>query len=251
MSFHRVAADGTVAGAPAAQKTDEPKPPITVDDLRTKIIEAAGGEANIRKITSRVTEADVDLASQGVKGTSTSWTKAGFKTATESHLNALGKEIAAGWEYLDGTTGEQIWSFAPEDKYTGKRLADARRAADLYGVLDWDQFKKVTVVGVKKVGDEDAYVVRFEVKDGTDYGEYYSTKTFLLLQHDGVEVSSTSEQQVPVSSTYSDYRNVDGVMLPFKTVSTSIAQGEIVTTVRSVKQNVPVDDKIFAVKKVK
>ncbi|HEY2846754.1 MAG TPA: serine hydrolase [Pyrinomonadaceae bacterium] len=252
MTLNRVRADGTVAGpAATAEKKEEPKAPITVDELRSKIIEAAGGEANIRKVTSRVTEADIDMQNQGVKGTSTSWTKAGSKTASETHLTALGKEIAERWEYFDGTAGAAVWSFAPKAEYTGKRLADVRRGADLYDILDRDQFKNVTVTGVKKVGDEDAYVVRFEVKDGTDYVEYYSTKTFLLLQHDGVEVSSTSSLQVPFTTTYSDYRNVDGLMLPFKTVTNSISQGDIVTSVRSVKQNVPVDDNIFAARSVK
>ena len=228
---------------------DAAKPPITVDELRGKIIEAAGGEANLRKVTSRVTEVDIDLLNQGVKGAGIAWVKAGSRSASETHLTALGKEIANGWEYFDGSTGAQSWSFAPLDQYSGKRLADTRRAADLYSILDWDQYKKVSVTGIKKIGDEEAYVVKFEVKDGTDYTEYYSTKTFLLLRHDGVEVSSTSEQQVPFSAIYSDYRSVDGVMLPFKTVSNSVSQGDIVTTVRSVKQNVAVDDKIFAPKK--
>jgi hypothetical protein len=228
----------------------EVKAPIAVDELREKVIAAMGGEANIRKITSRVTTVEIDLQNQGVRGTGTSWVKAGSRSAAETHLTALGKEIAQGWDYLDGSGGSQLWTFAPEDKYTGKRLADAKRSADLYTGVDWSQFKKITVQGIKKVGEEDAYQVRFEVNDGTDYTEYYSTKTFLLLKHEGVEVSSTSSQAIPFTTYYSDYRDVDGVVLPFKTISNSVSQGDVVTVVTSIKQNVPVDDQIFAPRKV-
>jgi hypothetical protein len=75
--------------------------------------------------------------------------------------------------------------------------------------------------------------------------------TFLPLKHEGVEVSSTSSQSIPFTTYFSDYRAVDGVMLPFKTVSNSISQGDVVTVVNSITHNVPVDDSIFAPRKVK
>ncbi|HEV7700377.1 MAG TPA: serine hydrolase domain-containing protein, partial [Pyrinomonadaceae bacterium] len=251
--LYRILPDGSLAKPAGAEPASAPKadPTITVAELRDKVITALGGETAIRKVNSRVANFDISLDNQGVRGHGTSWTKAPGKAATETVLTALGKKIASGWEYFDGTSGEQIWTFAPADRYTGKRLADARRNADLYAGLDWNQFKKVTVVGVKKIGDEDAYQVRFEVNDGTDYTEYFSTRTFLLLRHNGVEVSSTSSQRIPFTVTYSDYRSVDGLMLPFKTVANSIAQGDVVTTVRSIKQNVKIDDRVFAARKVK
>jgi hypothetical protein len=38
--------------------------------------------------------------------------------------------------------------------------------------------------------------------------------------------------------------------MPFKSVNNSVANGNIVTTVKSVKQNVPIDDSWFAPRKV-
>lgn len=227
-------------------------PKITVDELHKKALDAIGGEANWRKLTSRVVEADLDLENQGVKGKSVSWSKAPNKAASETTLTALGKTIATGWDYFDGTGGEQVYSFSPAEKYTGKRLDDARLGADFYGPLDWTtNYKRVAVTGTAKINGEEAYVVDFEPKAGTAFKEYYSTKTFLLLKRDGVEVSSTSSQQIPFSVTFSDYRDVDGVKLAFRTVTNSISNGDIVTVLTSVKHNVPVDDKIFAPKAVK
>jgi CubicO group peptidase (beta-lactamase class C family) len=232
------------------RKASSEKPAITADELMQKIIDAAGGETNLRKITSRVSEYDVDLENQGVKATGISYAKAPNKAASESTMTALGKKIATSWEFFDGTNGEAAYSFAPVERFAGKRLEDAKLGADLLGVLNWKtNYKKVQVTGTVKVGDEDAYVVSFEPEKGTSFREYYSTKSFLLLKREGVVSSSTSPQQIPYSITYSDYRDVDGVKLPFKTVTNSISNGNIVTTIRSVKHNVPLEDSLFAPRK--
>ena len=187
-----------------------------------------------------------------MKGTAISYAKAPNLSATETKMTALGKPIATGWEYFDGAGGEEIYSFAPADKYSGKRLEDVRLGSDFYAPLDWKtNFKKVEVKGTGKVGDEDAYIVSFEPEKGTAFTEYYSTKTFLLLKREGVVPSSTSPQQIPYTITFSDYRDVDSIKLPYKMVNYSIANGNIVTVVRSVKHNVPVDNSIFKARVVK
>ena len=60
----------TGAGEKAAEK-----PKITVDELMAKTVEALGGEANWRKLNSRVTKVDIDFENQGVKGYGTSYQK--------------------------------------------------------------------------------------------------------------------------------------------------------------------------------
>lgn len=234
-----------------ADASAETKPAITVAELRDKAVNAIGGEANWRKITTRVTVAEVDLVHQGVQAKATTWAKAPNKSATDTTMMALGKEIATGWEFFDGTTGADLYSFAPAEKYEGRRLDDAKINYDFYGILDWtSRYKKVEVTGVGKVNGEDAYVVSFEPTAGTLFRQFYSTTTFLLLKHEGVVPSSTSSQQLPYSVTYSDYREVDGIKLPFKSVNNTISNGDIVSIMTSVKHNVPVEDKIFAPRKL-
>ena len=101
-----------------------------------------------------------------------------------------------------------------------------------------------------KVAGEDAWVVSFEPEKGTPFTEYYSAKTFLLLKREGVIPSSTSSVQIPYTNMYSDYRSVDGVMIAFKTVSNSVANGNIVTTIKTIRQNVPIEDSFFAPRKL-
>lgn len=229
------------------------KPSITVDELMAKTIEAAGGEANLRKITSRVTEIDIDLINQGVKGTAKSFAKLPNKSATETTMTALGKTIAKGFEFFDGTRGEEVFTFAPVEKYAGKKLEDARLGADLYAPLNWKtNYKTIEVKGVEKCGaDEECYVVEFTPEKGTKVTEFYSTKTFLLMKRRGTIASSTSETVIPYSITFSDYRDVDGVKISFRMVNSIPTMGEMITVVKSVKHNVPVEDNLFAPREVK
>lgn len=232
-------------------KTEE-KPKITVDELMAKTIGALGGEANWRKFTSREMKFEIDFENQGVKGYGTSYTKAPNMSVTETTMTALGKPIATAFEYFDGTGGGEILSFSPAETYTGQRLEDIKLENDFYGLLNWKKgLKSAEVTGVDKVNDEDVYVVTFRPEKASEYTYYISQKTFLPLKRTGVVVSSTSDLKLPVSSTLSDYRSVDGVMMPFKTVSISPGMGDVVTYVKEVKNNAPVDDARFKPKAMK
>jgi len=227
-------------------------PGMTADELMAKVVQASGGEANIKKITSRVLTFNIDFVHQGVQAHGTTWVKPQSKTATDMIITALGKTIALDYDYFDGTGGQDISTFGPPAAYTGKRLADARRAADLYADLHWkDDYTKIDVLRVTKCGDEDCYAVAFTPKEGTKFTEYFSTKSFLLLKREGVQTAATMAVEIPYTVTFSDYREVDGLKVPFKQVTATIANGDVVTTVTSLKHNVPVDDAVFAAKKLK
>jgi hypothetical protein len=165
---------------------------------------------------------------------------------------ALGKKIASGWEYFDGTGGSEHYSFAPAEKYAGKRLDDIRLFSDFYAGLDWTtDYKKVEVTGTGKVGDEEAYIVSFEPKAGTAFRQFYSKTSFLLLKHEGSVASSTNQNVIPFSILYSDYRNIDGIKLAYRTVNNNPGNGDIISTITSIKHNVDVKDSIFSARKLK
>ena len=245
--FSIVQPEGEFGFKPAGEN----KIAITVDELMSKTIAASGGEQNWKKITSRVATSTIDLEQQGMKATATSWSKAPNRTATETKLTALGQEVASGWEFFDGTGGEEVYTFSPADKYSGKRLEDTRLASDFYSMLDWkSKYKTITISRITKVGDEETYAVDFEPENGTKFTEYYSTKSFMMLKREGTIPSSTSSVQTPYSIRFEDYREVDGVKIPFKQINNTAGNGDIVTIVTSVKHNVPIEDKFFAPRKL-
>ena len=225
-------------------------PKITIDELMAKTITALGDEVNWRKLTSRETKFEIDFENQGVKGFGTEVEKAPNMSATETTLTALGKPIANTFEYFDGTGGGETTTFSPSDIYTGQRLEDIKYDNDFYGLLDWKKnLKTAEVTGTDKVGDEEVYIVKFTPEKASEYTYFISQKTFLPLKKTSVVVSSTSNQKFPITAVFSDYRAVDGIMLPFKTVTASPSMGDVVTYLKEIKHNVSIDEKRFKPKK--
>ena len=225
---------------------------MTVDELMGKTLEALGGEANWRKLNSRVTKFDIDFENQGVKGTGTSFEKPANMSATEITLTALGKSIADVRDYFDGSSGGETASFSPDDIYTGQRLEDVKYENDFYGLANWKTgLKKAEIKGTEKVGGEETYVVKLQPEKASEVTYYISTKTFLPVKKTSIIVSSTSSQKTPISETFSDYRPVDGVMIPFKTTSMNPGMGAVVIYAKEVKHNVAINDAVFKAKEKK
>ena len=222
------------------------KPSIAIDDLLAKMIAAYGGEENIRKHNSSVTTAEVDFENQGVQAKGTISARAPNLSASEMTLTALDKKLGSAVSYFDGNAGGEIVSFAPAETYTGKRLADIKAAADFYDVLDWRKnYPTITFKRIDKVNGEDVYVIERRNEKGTPITDYISTKSFFVLRRDSIIANETSGLELPNTEWFSDYRNVDGVMVPFKQVSNNIANGDIVLHVIDVKFNVEIPDNVF------
>ena len=242
--LQKVAGDGAKPTIDTAAKTDSSL--ISVDELLTKVIAAYGGEENLRKHKSSVMAIDVDLTNQGVQAKGSISSRAPNLTASDMIFTALGKKLGSVVTYFDGNGGGEMMSFAPEEIYSGKRLEDVKAGADFYDVLNWKgNYKTLTVKRIAKVGDEDAYVLEKRSEKGTPVIDYISTKSFLLLRRDSVIVSETAGIELPQTQSFSDYRNVDGVMIPFKSVSNNLAQGETVLQITDVKWDVDIPESVF------
>ena len=219
---------------------------LTVDELIRKVITAMGGEENLRRHKSSETLVDIDFESQGVTATGTISARAPALSSTTMTLKALGKEIGNIFVYFDGSSGGEFTSFTPEDVFTGKELADAKRDSDFYGALNWKQnYQTIAITRTTKVGDEDAYLVDLTPDKGNRVSVYISTKSFLPIRVDSLLSNETLGQTLPRTSLLSDYRLVDGQMVAFKTVTSDIANGDVVFRVKEVKFNVEIPDSRF------
>jgi CubicO group peptidase (beta-lactamase class C family) len=237
----KLPAENTVATA-----VPESTPPIAIDDLLTKMIAAYGGEENLRKHKSSVTTVDIDLENQGVLAKGTITARAPNQTASEMTFTTLGKKIGSLTSYFDGSAGGEIVSFGPPETFSGKRLEDVKAGSDFYEVLNWKKnYEKITFKRMGKVGDEDVYIIERRNDKGTPILDYVSTKSFLVLRRDSVIPSETSGIELPQTEAFSDFRSVDGVMIPFKTVSNNIANGDIVLKIVDIKFDVEVPDTLF------
>ncbi len=230
--------------AGGGEKSQTPK--ISVDEVMSKAIAALGGEANWRKLSSREMKYDLDFEHQGVKGAGVTYQKAPNLFATETTFIALGKPIATAFEYFDGREGGDVTSFSPADAFSGQRLEDVKIENDFYGLLNWKNgLKSAEVEGTSELGGEEFYIVVIRPEKANEYTYFISTKTFLPLKRMGIIVSSRSNVKLPVIQTFSDYRLVDGVMISYKTVTTTPTMGDVVSHIREIKHNVSIDDAKF------
>lgn len=231
--------------APTAAAT-APTAPITIDDLLTKMIAAYGGEENLRKHKSSLATVEVDLENQGVMAKGTISARAPNQSASEMTFTALGKKLGSMNSYFDGTGGGEMVSFAPAETYSGKRLEDIKAGSDFYDVLNWKKnYQKITFKKMGKVGDEEVYIIERKNEKGTPVTDYISTKSFLVLRRDSIVANETAGIELPQTEQFSDYRNVDGVMVPFKLVSNNIANGDIVVRILDLKFDVDIPDTVF------
>jgi CubicO group peptidase (beta-lactamase class C family) len=232
---------------PAAATAPTPAAPlISEDELIAKMIAAQGGEENLRRHKSSVATIELDFEHQGVQARGSMSARAPNMIASDMTFMALGKKIGSLITYFDGSNGGELISFAPEETYSGKRLEDIRVASDFYDILNWKtNYKTITVKRMARVRDEDVYVVERRSEKGTPITDYISTKTFLLVKRDSLIVSETAGVELPQTQSFSDYRSVDGLMIPFKIVSNNIANGDVVVNVIDLKFDVDIPDGVF------
>ena len=120
-----------------------------------------------------------------------------------------------------------------------------RRAAALYSAIKiTEQPAQMRVLGTEKIGDREAYVIALTVEPNTTRRLFFDTQTGLLLR----EVTTTITMLAPLSEQidFEEYRDVDGVKLPF-TIRTSDVDAFSPTTRRftEIRHAGIVDNTIF------
>ena len=209
---------------------------IPIDELMAKIIDAAGGEGNLRRHKSMITTASIEFENQGATGEVVTVGKSPNALTTTTTLSAQGKKLGTIREYFDGATGGAETSFSPAEPYTEEQFADARIDFDFYQVLDWKTlFKSVSIKEKSKLGDEEVYVIVKTPEKGNTVTDYISTKSFLLLKREVVRSTLGGDGPAPVTEVFSDYRNVDGWMVPFTTTSKVPGFGKVIARVKTIK----------------
>lgn len=211
----------------------------TVKEILAKYVQAIGGKQANEKIKSRMSKGTVELSPMGIKGTFENYAAAPNKSIARVNLAGIGELV----EGFDGTTA---WSINPiqgnRDKQ-GEELAQSKLNSNFNRETNLDKiYPKMELKGIEKVGVDDAYVVVATPANLPEETFYFDTKSGLLVRQDSTSI--TPEGKMPGKTFLEDYREVDGVKIPFKT-RTVLPQFELVTTFTEVKSNVPVEDAKF------
>ena len=129
---------------------------------------------------------------------------------------------------------------------TGQQLADIKLSMQLFRNLKLkEQYASLRFGGRDKIGDRDALIVVGTTADKKRERLFFDTQNGLLLRR--VTYLETIVGIIPEQTDFEDYRDVDGVKLPFTIRVSSVDAGNpyIVRKLTEIKLNAPVDETKF------
>ncbi len=227
-------------GGAAGELKPEPTAPLpTADQVLDKYVQAVGGEAAFRKLNARV------MKGSHVTYDGTSFPVETYQAAPDKVVTIMTPK--QGVVVMTGYNGTVGWSKNPrgQRELTGAQLELMKRAADFYAdVRPRETFPNLTVARREKIGDREMVVLVSKVSDARTERLYFDAQTGLLTRI--LAVNHTLLAPIPEQTDFEDYREVDGVKLPF-TIRQSFVDPWVGWTRKysEIKHNVPVEDTRF------
>jgi thiol-disulfide isomerase/thioredoxin len=223
----------------ASPVESKPTPLPTIDELLKTYVNAIGGREAHEKLKSRVIKGRIDLAGAESWGQLEIYGKAPNKSLTVMNVQPMG-QVKHGY---DGCTAWNAGDTVGLKTLTGPALAHFATNSDFYRELKLkDLYPGLRLMGRMKEKDREFFLVEgFPVTGGAEI-MYFDSKTGFLTGRDVTQ--QTPQGPIRVEMRYGDWRDVDGVKLPFKIIQI-MPNLKYVFTVREVKHNQPVDDKLF------
>jgi hypothetical protein len=203
-------------------------------EIIEKSLAAMGGIEKLEKIQSKTMEAKVQVA--GLTGTYHMWAKVPDRLKTLLDMKVIVQERAT-----DGTKGWQKQTTFQE--LSGPDLDRLKRSAKFNPLLEY--YKNNTPVelkGKEKIKDSEAY--RLEFKTGEEEVEsfFIDTKTFLLVRELRSVIMDAQKQDLQID--YSNYREADGIQLPY-TIVQVLPNQTLSLSVDAYTLNADINDSMF------
>jgi outer membrane lipoprotein-sorting protein len=221
----------------------------TADDVIEKHLAALGGRAAIAKLTSRSLAGTMTLSTPGgdVSGTIEIMNQPPNKvrTLTKLDLSSQGGGVVVVEQRFDGTSGYVLDSIRGNRDITGNQLENLKNTVFPSPFLNYKERGVTIDLGEKeKVNGRDAYVLIVKPKSGSISRQFIDAESYLsvrlVLKVDVPEVG-----EVEQTTEFSDYREVDGVKIPFGIRVTSALQNFSIS-VTKVEHNVKIDETLFS-----
>jgi hypothetical protein len=222
-------------------KTPQSMP--TVDQILDRYVQAVGGAAALRKLTSRVVKMTI-----GIEGSDAAVSYEGYRQAPNKEVEIFRVQVGNGFEFevLRGFNGAVGWSFDPTEggfrELSGTELAEKKRDVEFYWEIKLKElYPKMALIGQASIGDHTAYCIEATPPEGSPIKLYFEAQTGLLVRMDSID-ENASKGKIPVETYLEDYREVDGVKMPF---TIRIPVNKFNCKVNEVKHNVPIDEAKF------
>jgi hypothetical protein len=188
-----------------------------------KYLEASGGRGALEKVTSRVSTGTIEMTALGINGTF----EIDEQAPNKSSVIINGQGLGVMQRTFDGSRG---WLQDPLQgiiRFTGLGLELAKDAAVFNKPAKLQElYPKPRLVGKEKLAGKEVYVVSLGFEKW-----YFDVETGLLLRKG--------------DTYYEDYREVDGIKLPFKLREEVLAGAGVIYRVTEIKHNVKIDEAKF------
>ena len=200
---------------------------VTVSSIADKYIAAIGGKENAAKFNTLNSDATAKI--QGMELSFKTIQGKGGKFFMDMSMAGNSMQKIA----FDGTKGYMIAQGQKMDLPADMASKFAKKT-EIFPELSFGKSADYKLIGIEKVNGEDVYVIK-----DADTTYYYSVKTGLKVGE--IQKQKMGPQEMEVPTYYSDYKDVNGVKLPYTIKQTMMGQ-EIEMKVNSYSVNQAKDE---------
>lgn len=231
-----MSSEASANGSAEESKKAESLP--TVRQVLDRYVEAVGGQAKAAKLKTRVLKG-IRESSQG------NWSlEIDVKQPDKFLVSITVPQQGIIYQGFSGTTG-WLKNTREQRAMSANELAFLKQTAELYEVIKVKEpLPGMNVTAIEKIGGRESYVLESAAADDTVEKLYFDVQTGLLVRK--LTLTNTVLLPIPEQIDFEDYREADGVKLPF-VIRISNIDPFFNSTRRftEIRHNVPVDDARF------
>ncbi len=232
-------AEPTATVAKQGPGESETPQPLGAEQLLAAAVEAMGGAAKFDALESFYSEATLNTGALGLTGTAKTWWRGG-DFYNESEMPGVG-------QMKIGRLADKVWGNDPISglrALSDKEAEQAMWSASLCLAHDWRRYFK-TVSGPKAAVEDGKKVLELSLT--TPLGDVVmlrlDAETKLPVSQSFTQVSPLGS--MPMTVRFKDYREVDGLKIPFQQ-ELDASLTKVTSTTVKIEFNAPVDEAKFA-----
>jgi hypothetical protein len=216
----------------------------SVEEVVTRYISFIGGEKGWKNVNTVITSGEYNYGGMPFPFTTYSKRPALYKLIVPFD----GKFYAQGF---DGSKGWKIDAFKNETTPTWMTGKEAKALANEANIELEDPFlnytakgHKISLVGHDTLNGRRCSIVLLQRTSGEQERYYFDTQSGELFLKQATS-KNVELKNAPLNIYYSNYRTIEGIKVPLKTVCESDGQVILTITISEVSVNRPIDNKEF------